>query len=484
MRIRHFFTALALALLFLAPTANQMLAQVPAKVTLETMNDPSFRQALALPQTWWLDDNTSILYDVRKPDSLRTLERLDPVTGKRRPLLNWLAATTSFAKLFPEGKAPRLSPVPSAFTRSGKYGLYVISGDIFVLDVPNATFVRLTNTPEEEKSVEFSPDGSKVAYVRGKNLFACDIATKKEWQLTSDGSETTLNGTLSWVYWEEIFGRRDIGYWWSGDSKAIAYLQTDESEVSLEHYVNIDPWTPTVRTQRYPKVGEKNPAVRVGVVEVGSQQTMWAALDRSSYEYVIRVGWLPDNKRIFVQTENRLQTQIDLYFVDRQNGKAQFIVKDTDEGWMNMSEDLCFLKDGKHFLMASERDGYDHLYQFTMNGELVNQITNGDWAMCSSGGGVFWVKRAVTGIDESGEWVYFTSLEKSSVERQLYRVKFDGTKMERLTTGDGAHSITMSPDSEVLLRPVLQYRHAAVADPLRRKREGEDDAGRLRRGGI
>jgi dipeptidyl-peptidase 4 len=384
---------------------------------------------------------------VRKPDSLRTLERLDPTTGKCTPLLNWSAAKLSFANLFPEGKAPRLSPVPSAFTSSGRYGLYLIGGDIFVLDIPGAAFIRLTNTPEEEKSVEFSPDGTKLAFVRGKNLFACDIAAKKEWQLTNDGSETILNGTLSWVYWEEIFGRRDIGYWWSPDSKAIAYLQTDESEVSVEHYVNIDPWTPTVRTQRYPKVGEKNPAVRVGVVEVGSQQTTWAGLDRASYEYVIRVGWLPDGKQFFVQTENRLQTQIDLLFVDRQSGKPQFILKDTDEGWMNMSEDLYFLKDGKHFLMASERDGYDHLYQFTMKGELVNKITNGDWAMCSSGSGVYWIKRAVTGIDEDGKWVYFTSLEKSSVERHLYRVRFDGKTMERLTTGDGTHSITMSPDA-------------------------------------
>jgi dipeptidyl-peptidase 4 len=448
MRIRSFFAVLTLAVLFTAPFGVQMNAQEPTKVTLETMNDPSFRQAASLPQTWWLADNTAIIYDTRKPDSLRGLERLDPATGKRTALLNWSAATASFAKLFTEGKPPRLSPVPSAFTSSGKYGLYVISGDIFVLDIPNAAFIRLTNTPEEEKSVEFSPDGTKLAFVRGKNLFACDIAAKKEWQLTSDGSETILNGTLSWVYWEEIFGRRDIGYWWSGDSKAIAYLQTDESEVSIQHYVNIDPWTPTVRTQRYPKVGEKNPAVRVGVVELGSPQTTWAAVDRGSFEYVIRVGWLPDNKRFFVETENRLQTQFDLYFVDRQSGNAQFILKDTDEGWMNMSEDLYFLKDGKHFLMASERDGYDHLYRFTMKGELVNKVTNGDWAMCSSGGGAFWIKRAVTGIDEGGEWVYFTSLEKSSVERHLYRVRFDGKKMERLTTGDGTHSITMSPDAK------------------------------------
>lgn len=448
MRRSYWYGMLVVSLLLLASVVQTVLAQEPQKVTLDNMNDPSFGQAFSLPRVWWLDDNSALIFDSRKPDSARVLERLDPATGKRTPMFDWAKAKESFAKFFPAGKTPRISPVPSAFSGSGKYGLYIVSGDIFVLDIPNSSFIRVTETPEEEKSINFSPDGTKLAFVRGTNLFACDIATKKEWQLTKDGTETTLNGTLSWVYWEEIFGRRDIGYWWSGDSKAIAYLQTDESEVSVDHFVNIEPWTPTVRTQRYPKPGEKNPAVRVGVVELGSDQPTWANIDRGAYEYIVRVGWLPDSKQFWVRTENRLQSQVDLYFVDRQSGKSQFILRDTDDAWVNMNDDFYFLKDNKHLILASERDGFDHLYRFTLKGELVNQITKGDWAMCSSGGGAFWVKRAVTGIDEDGGWIYFTSLEKSSLERQLYRIRLDGKNMERLTTGDGTHSITMSPNGK------------------------------------
>ena len=218
----HFLTACAPA-----------LAQEPQRVSLETMNDPSFGQAFSLPRTWWLDDNTAYVYDVRKPDSVRVLERMDPATGKRVQALDWKKASASFNALFADSKGPRISPVPSTITSSGKYGLYVVAGDVFVLDIPNSIFIRLTETPEEEKSVNFSPDGSKLAFVRMNNIYACEIATKKEWQLTTDGGGTILNGTLSWVYWEEIFGRRDVGYWWSEDSKAIAYLQTDESEVSV-----------------------------------------------------------------------------------------------------------------------------------------------------------------------------------------------------------------------------------------------------------
>lgn len=448
MRIHLLFKALSFALVCSVAVTHQGLTQEAKKVSLETMNDPSFGQALSVPRTWWLDDNTAYVYDVRKPDSVRMLERLDPASGQRKPALDWKKAAASFKSLFTEGKAPRIPSVPSAITGSGKYGLILSSGDLFVLDIPNAAFIRLTDTPEEEQSANFSPDGLKLAFVRNKNVFAIDIVTKKEWQLTTDGGGTTLNGTLSWVYWEEIFGRRDIGYWWSEDSKAIAYLQTDESEVSIQHYVNFEPWTPTVRTQRYPKVGEKNPALKVGIVELGTQRTTWIDLDPSSFEYVIRVGWHQDSKQLWVRTMNRLQTQLDLYFVDRLTGKSQFIHRDTDEGWLNMNDDFYFLKDGKHMLLASEKDGYYHLYRYTLKGEMVNQITKGEWALCSSGGGAFWVKKAVTGIDESGGWLYFTSLEKSSLERHLYRIKMDGKSMERLSTGDGTHSISMSPNAK------------------------------------
>ncbi|MEX2088647.1 MAG: DPP IV N-terminal domain-containing protein, partial [Bacteroidota bacterium] len=254
-----------------------------------------------------------------------------------------------------------------------------------------------------------------------------------------------LNGTLSWVYWEEIFGRQDIGYWWSHDSRSIAFLRSDESEVSVQHYVGITPWTPGVTTQRYPKVGEKNPDVRVGIVDLSSAVTTWAGIQRDAYEYVMRVDWLPADDRVCVRVLNRLQTELDFYFVDRKTGTAKFIMKDTDEGWHNMSDDLYFTKDGKHFIIASERSGYAHLYRFTLNGKLVNQITKGDWALSSSGP-VFWVRRAIAGVDEKNDWLYFTGLEKSSLEKHLYRIKFDGSGMRRLTQGDGTHVVSMSPN--------------------------------------
>ncbi len=443
MSIQKRLTAAVLFLCIVVPVS----AQEHQRLSLETMHDPTLYEAFSVPRVWWLEDNSAVMYDTRLPDSVRTLERLDPVTGKRTPFVDREKAAASFRALFTNGNPPRFNPVPQAISSDGRYGLYLINGDIFVLSFPTATFKRLTNTPEKEKSALFSPDGTKIAFVRGTDLYVVDIASGTEQRLTTDGTETRLNGTLSWVYWEEIFGRRDIGYWWSPDSKAIAYLQSDESQVSVQHYVDISPWTPTVTTQRYPKVGEKNPDVRVGIVELGSAKTTWADIAPSSYEYVIRVDWLPDNKSVCVRTLNRLQTDLAFRFVDRATGASRLITTDSDSGWVNMSDDLYFLNDGKHFVMWSERDGYGHLYRFRMDGTLENQITKGPWGTCSVGGGAYWTSQVVAGIDEKNDWIYFAAREKSPIEKQLYRIHLNGNGMQRLTKEDGTHSITMSPNA-------------------------------------
>ena len=261
--------------------------------------------------------------------------------------------------------------------------------------------------------------------------------------MTFDGSETTLNGTVSWVYWEEIFGRQDIGYWWSDDSKALVFLQTDESLVTKMHYVDFKPAEPRLITQRYPKAGTDNPIVKLGVMEISNPRVKWVKLD--PYEYICRVKWHPDNKRFTVQTMNRAQTKLNLFFNDRRTGKSLGqVLTETDEGWVNINDDLYFLESGG-FLWQSERDGYAHLYRFDDDGNLVNQVTKGSWALRSSGG-PFWLRQSVVNIDEINRHVYFTALEKSSVERHLYRIQFNGRAMERITKDDGVHKIGFSPN--------------------------------------
>ncbi len=423
-----------------------VLAQDIPQPTIEWMHSAEALEATVTPTTRWLSDNRLALYDVRKPPAERTVEVLDPVSGKHKVLIDQDAARASLTTVLGDSATPTFLPFPQELAGNGKTALYIFKGDAFVLDIPSLSFSRVTETPAKESCVRLSPDGSRVAYVRENNLYVYDRTMNAERQLTGDGSDSLRNGTLSWVYWEEVFGRNDLGYWWSPDSRAIAYFRTDESGVSTQHYVDFKPWTPRVITQRYPKVGEKNPSVTVGIVEVAGGTTVWADLSGHKHEYIVRAGWLPDGNRLSVQTMNRLQTERDLFFVDRATGRAKHILKESDPGWVNIDDDLLFLSDGRHFIWSSERDGYKHLYRYSTDGTLVNQVTRGPWATFSGAGGVAWVKRSVVGIDERKGWLYFTGLEKSSIERHLYRIRLDGSGLRRLSADDGTHNVSFSPN--------------------------------------
>jgi dipeptidyl-peptidase-4 len=439
---------LVIVLVIFAAVDLAEAAQEKSKITVEWIYSEDGKSVAALPSTAWLDNGTALIFDPRVPAEKRTIMRLDPKTGAQSPAVDAKKALRSLNATAGKGQEVKSLSWPEAFSPDGAFALYILKGDIFLLDLAASRFVRVTETQTEEKSTRFSPDGRRLAFIRDSDLWVYDIHAKKESRLTRDGSETLLNGTLSWVYWEEIFGRQDIGYWWSGDSGAIAFLQTDESAVSISYFVDFKPYVARLLTQRYPQAGGRNPAVKVGIVEIPDGRLTWLDFKDIRYEYIVRVNWLPDNRRLSVQTLNRSQDELDLYFVDSSTGKPEHVLKERDEGWVNINDDLYFLKDGRHFIWASARDGYMHLYRYTMDGKLANRITEGDWSIQSSGGGVFWLRQAVEAIDESEDRIYFTALEKSAIERHLYRINLDGTSMERLTSKDGSHGITFSPDAK------------------------------------
>ncbi len=453
-------------------TTTYVAAQQPALTVEWALGEPGANVA-KVPKVQWLPDNTALLHDERTPEAQRTFERFDPATGARHPILDMAKAVASLKSLAPDAEVKSSLAWPEEFDRAATKAVYLFHDDVYLLDLSTATFTRITSTPAEEKDVQFSPDGKLLSYVRDNDLYLYDIAAKQERRLTTDGSESILNGTLTWVYWEEVFGRKDIGYWWSPDSKSIAYLQTDVTGVAISTFVDFAPQDPKVIRQVYPKPGEKNPRVRVGVVGVSDSANHWVSITDKPYEWLLRVKWLPDSHRVAVQTLNRAQTELGLYFADTQTGAAKRILTETDPGFINVQDDLYFLADGQHFLWASERDGFMHLYRYQMDGTLTNQVTNGDWAMASSGVGPFWVRQAVSGIDEKNHWIYFTTLKDVSTERQLYRVNLDGTGLTKISLDRGTHKISMSPDthfyfdtfSDIRLLPALRL-HAANGKQL------------------
>jgi dipeptidyl-peptidase 4 len=445
--VARFARVLLVGLVALAYCPPNTLGQTSkGKLTLEWIFGPEGRMAASVPATAWLDDGTLVILDNRRPPTERTFEKLNPATGQRRTIVDSARALADLRRVV-EGTKIDVLPWPISFDGSGTQALYIFKGDLFVLELSSARVRRLTSTPSEETSASFSPNGRRVAYVRTNDLYFFDLDTNRETQITHDGSDTLLNGTLSWVYWEEVFGRRDIGYWWAPDSQALAYLQSDESEVDLTYFVDFVPFSPRVIRQRYARAGRPNPKVRLGITELGYTGTTWIQLNDKSFEYIVRAKWLPDGRQLSLETMPRLQTELSLYFADRKTGRTTRILTETNPGWVNMTDDLYFFTDGRHFLWPSERDGHMHLYRYRMDGTLENQVTKGPWALASAGGVAFWVRQGLVGVDEKNGWIYFTALEQSSIERHLYRVRPDGTGLTRISKEPGTHRISMPADA-------------------------------------
>jgi len=423
-------------------------AESQQKLDIKTIFDPQIMSQLSVPQYIWLNNGKVLMLDMKTPSEERTLEIFDPEKGKREKAIDAKKVLSSLKELL-GNSAPKNLRFPDAVDLNGNAIAYLLNGDIFVVDLINSSVKRLTKTQEVEDSITFSPDGKWISFIRGNEIFVIDWRTGQEKRLTFDASETVLNGTLSWVYWEEIYDHINVPYSWSPDSKAIAYLQTDESEVPTSTFVNFEPVNQGVVRQRYPKAGQKNPKVKLGIVEIDSAKTTW--VDCGEYEYLARFNWLPNSKEIAVQTLNRKQNELKLFFSERFSGKSRIILTETQPAWINLNDSLYFFKDGKKFIWMSERDGYQHLYLYVINGKLINQITKGDYMVIPSFGGIVSRNGGIVGVDERKGLVYFTANKEALKERHLYRIELNGKNLKRLTTGNGVHGVSFSPDLKYYL---------------------------------
>ena len=424
--------------------ALPLAAQTPSKpeLTPDFVFSDEAVAAARLPEFAWTTSDDVLLLDHTKPPAEQTIERIRARDGARSRAVDAAAALASLSALSPED-APKKLPWPETLNPAGTAGIYVIGDDLYLLDFAPSRFSRLAEGTGAEPLPRFSPDGRKVAFVRNNDLYVIDLATKQETRLTSDGSATILNGTLSWVYWEEIFDRANTGYWWAPDSSAIAFLHTDESQVDVATFTDFAPAVPREIRQRYPRTGQKNPIVRLGIVELAGNKTVWMDPTGAAYEYVIGVDWLPDSSAAAVHTINRAQTKIDIWRFDRASGRAAVAISDTDPPLIYQKE-LKFADGGKAWIVSFEKDGYTHLYRYGADGSRRNAVTQGNWSV--RGGGSFQAPQGSTFVDDANGVIYFTAIEKSPLERHLYRIRPDGTGMARITREDGTHRITLSPD--------------------------------------
>lgn len=313
------------------------------------------------------------------------------------------------------------------------------SGDLFRAEVVTKRVQHVIKTPDAEFDPKVSPDGKLAAFVRGGEVLVRDLASGVERQLTTGATDKIRNGISEFVAQEEM--GRHTGYWWSPTGKHIAYLQIDNTPVREFHIPDFLTDFTDVQKQEYPKAGQANAIVRVGVVSIEGGTTTWLNIGNNSDVYVPRVQWLPDGSLVAVQVQSRNQDTLDVLLCDPRTGASSLLLRETDDRWVSLHDGLYFFQDRERFLWLSQRDGFNHLYLYKKrsNGgssaELIRRVTNGAWDI-----------KQLIGVDEQRQTVYFTAFEKSPLELHLYRVRFDGSGFQRLTTSDGYHSITMAPD--------------------------------------
>jgi dipeptidyl-peptidase 4 len=334
----------------------------------------------------------------------------------------------------------RVHDEPIQWSPSGKDLLVSAGGDLFMWHLDTAKWDRLTATPVNERDPKLSPDGARVLFRRDHDLFILDLSSKQEKRLTTTGSDTLRNGELDWVYPEEL----DLGtaYWWSGDSKWIAFLQFDVSREPLYPHADLRTYRAILEPQRYPQAGEPNPDVRLGVLPAAGGSVRWMNLGDTRDQYLIaRVRWMPDNRHVAVERLTRVQKKLDLLAADIDTGAAVSVLSESDPYWVNISDDLRFLKNGREFLWSSERDsGFRHLFLCSTDGKEQRQLTHGEWET-----------RGIAGVDEAARRVYFLSAEASPIETQLYSVSFDGGDLRRVSREPGTHSVSMNPSADYFL---------------------------------
>ena len=372
-------------------------------------------------------------------------------TGEKILFLDYSALQKGLPQGLMAAAAAEVSPDYSRF-------IYSFQNDLYLYLPKTQTFRRLTATPEEEKNPHLSPDARYVAYARANNLYAFDLDTGLEYQITADGSATISNGWASWVYYEEILGRGSqyAAFWWSPDSRKIAFLRFDDSPVPVFPIFRSTGVHGELEKERYPKSGDPNPKVKLGIVALPENKIVWADFDENADHYVAWPFWLPASDRLTVQWMNRGQDNIKIFSVDPKTGGKEEILDEKQAAWVEFFEDLYFFKDGSGFLLRSDVDGWRHLYYYDLKGKPKARLTEGPWQVGN-----------IALVDEKNKWVYFNANKEKSTEMGLYRVRLDGQGFERLTKEPASHFCQVSPGGSYFLDMTTSVDHPSKQDLYR-----------------
>jgi dipeptidyl-peptidase-4 len=430
-----------LAFLLLVP-AGGIHAQEPKKrLAPELIVQEGALISPGISNLRWRPGGDQLTYTLREGSGKDAVTRLwlyDIETKNARLLLD----TT--------GENRKLSLGSYQWSPQGNALLLQGDNDLWLFDVNTGRKRRLTQDALEEEYPAFSPGGDRVAFVKQNNLYVLELDTGRLQKLSDDGNENVLNGKLDWVYEEELAYRAAAGaFEWSPDGKKIAYLRLDDNPVPQYPLVSYLQVHAALTRQRFPQSGDPNPLASIHVVTVGGQERQsWSLAAKSpQVEYVgPTFSWTPDSSAVTYLTLNRAQNELQVRLWDPASGSDRQVLVEKDPYWINSLVPPRYLEGGQRFLWLSERDGWLHLYLYNHDGELLKQLTRGNWQIELPAFG----EVPNIAVDEKAGWAYFEANQKDPRERQLYRVRLDGSGFECLSKEAGTHTMGLSPNGAYL----------------------------------
>lgn len=332
--------------------------------------------------------------------------------------------------------------VESIYRRSSKATFHVY-------DLESKKLQTLSNG-DKVMYASFSPKGDKAAYVRNNNLYMVDLNNMRERKITRDGKwNEVINGNADWVYEEEFSMSK--AFQWSPDGSKIAFWRFDESNVKEYNMQTWGELYPNDYKFKYPKAGEDNAVVQIKVFHLRNNRTVNMDIGQEKDIYIPRIFWTRDNNTLSMMRVNRLQNKIELLHANANNGRSNTVYTEESGTYVEYDNNLTYLSDNKSFILTSEKDGYNHIYHFGTDGKMINQVTNGNWEVSG-----------VSGLDEANGKIYFTSAEKSPLERHMYAVNLDGSGKTTMTTAAGTNSINWSPDFKYYINTLTSSKHPSI----------------------
>jgi dipeptidyl-peptidase 4 len=447
---RHLAGSLAALVLLVSPAAAQEADSTLLTLT-RVYGSGEFATKKFGPSRWLGDGSAYTTLEPAADGQGEDLIRYDVESGRREVMV-------TARELTPRGADAPLAVEDYAWSPNGRKLLVFTNtrpvwrlntrGDYWVLDRANGALRQLGGREAKASTLmfaKFSPEGGRVAYVRENNLYVEDLASGAITALTTDGSRTLINGTFDWVYEEELMDYYADGWRWSPDGRSIAYWQLNADRVrNFDLVNNTDSLYSRVIPVQYPKVGEENSAARVGIVPAAGGATRWLEVEGDPREhYIPRMDWAAGSDEVVLQRLNRLQNTDEVMLGGASTGQVRTVLTERDSTWVDVVDDVVWLKGGKEFTWISERDGWKHVYAVSRDGKSVRLVTPGDFDVLE-----------VKGVDDKGGWLYYVASPDNPAQKYLFRTRLDGKgKAERISlrTEPGTHAYDQAPNFKVAI---------------------------------